>query len=130
LLNNLAWNLVLRDNRPSRDYEEALLHARKCVELGPPENDEFNTLALAEYRVRHWNESIAAAKKSVAISTGGSAGDWFLLAMAHAQKGEKEEARKWYDKAIVWTNEKDPKNAELRQLRKEAAQLLAIPGPH
>ena len=56
----------------------------------------MNTLALAEYRVGHWNESIAAAEHSMALREGGSASDWFFLAMAHWQKGEKGEARKWF----------------------------------
>ena len=47
--------------------------------------------------------------------------------MAHAQKGEKDEARKWFDKAAAWTKEKDPKNAELLRFWKEAAELLGEP---
>ena len=39
------------------------------------------------------------------------------------------EARKWFDKAIAWTKEKDPKNVELRQFWAEAADLLGRPGP-
>ena len=33
--------------------------------------------------------------------------------MALWQKGDKDEARKWFDKAVAWTKEKDPKNVEL-----------------
>ena len=77
----------------------------------------------------HWNESIAAGKRSMALRKGGRASDWFFLAMAHWRKGEKVEARKWFDKAIAWTREKDPKNVELLQFWNEAAKLLALPGP-
>ena len=49
--------------------------------------------------------------------------------MAYVQKGEKNEARKWFDKAVAWTKEKDPKNVELLQFWKEAAELLSQPGP-
>jgi tetratricopeptide (TPR) repeat protein len=105
------------------------VHARKCVALIPTDANHLKTLALAEYRVRHWDESINAAERSVAMNQGGTALDWFFLAMAHANKGEREGARKWYDKAIAWTKEKDPKNAELLQFWKEAAELLGEPGP-
>jgi len=129
VLNGIAWKLALRADRPASDYDEALVHARKCVELTPTDSSHVNTLALVEYRVGHRNESIAASERSVAMRKGGSAFDWFFLAMAHAKKGEKEGARKWYDKAIAWTKEKDPKNAELLQFWKEAAELLGEPGP-
>jgi tetratricopeptide (TPR) repeat protein len=129
VLNGLAWILALSRDRPARDYEEALVHARKCVALTPNDGSLFNTLALAEYRVHHWDESIAAARRSITLRNGGSAYDWFILAMAHAQKAEKDEARKWFDKAAAWTKEKDPKNAELLQFWKEAADLLGLPGP-
>ena len=102
---------------------------RKCVSLAPKDANHVNTLALVEYRVRHWDESIDAAERSVAMTKGATAYDWFFLAMAHAKKGEKEGARKWYDKAIAWTKEKDPKNAELLRFWEEAAELLGEPGP-
>ena len=108
----------------ARDYDEALEHARKAVELAPKTGDIVNTLALAEYRAGHWNESIAASDRSMALGTGGDGYDWFVLAMAHWRKGEKDEARTWFDKAVAWTKGKDPKNEELRQIWKEAADLL------
>ncbi len=127
--NGLAWELALAPTRPRREYDEAIAHARKAVELAPKDGNSVNTLALAEYRLGHWAESIAASERSMALQNGGDAGDWFFLAMAHSQDGRKDEARKWFDKAVAWTREKDPKNAELRQFWTEAAELLAQPGP-
>jgi hypothetical protein len=43
--------------------------------------------------------------------------------------GDKADARKWFDKAVVWTMEKDPTNVEPRQFWAEAAALLGQPGP-
>src|SRR5262249_10257365 len=106
--NDLAWELVLFPVRPQRDYDEALVHARKAVDLGPKEVYIASTLALAEYRSGHWVESIAASERSMALRNGGDSYEWFFLAMAHWQKGEKAEARKWFDKAVAWTKEKDP----------------------
>jgi tetratricopeptide (TPR) repeat protein len=127
--NILAWTLALPLKRPQHEYEEALIHARKAVEMEPWDGGLVNTLALAEYRVGHWPESIAASERSMTLRNGGDASDWFFLAMAHCQKGGKDEARKWFDKAVAWTKEKDPKNSELRQFWTEAAVLLGQPGP-
>ena len=65
----------------------------------------------------------------MALRSGGDASDWFFLALACWRQGEKDEARRWFEKADAWTKEKDPKNAELRQFWTEAAELLGQPGP-
>ena len=70
-----------------------------------------NTLALAEYRSGHWAESLAASERSMEMRKRGDANDWFLVAMARWQKGDKDEARKWFDKAVAGTKDKDPKNS-------------------
>jgi superkiller protein 3 len=127
--NILAWSLVVPHKRPQREYEEALIHARKAVELEPSDRGLVNTLALAEYRVGHWPESIAASERSMTLGNGGGPDDWFVLAMAHWQQGGMDEGRKWFDKAVAWTREKDPKNTELRQFWTEAAELLGLTGP-
>jgi eukaryotic-like serine/threonine-protein kinase len=127
--NEFAWLVALAPNRPPRDYNEALEHSRKAVELAPNTGSYYNTLALVEYRRGRWNETIAASKQSMAVRKDTDASDWYFLAMAHWQNGEKVEARKWFDKAIAWTKEKAPKNVELLQFWKEATKLLALLGP-
>jgi hypothetical protein len=127
-LNTLAWALVVSPGRPTRDYDEGLAHARKAVEVAKlPEN--YNTLALAEYRAGHWAESLAASERSMALREGPSALDWFFRSLAHWKNGEKDEARKWFEKAVEWTREKAPRNDDLRRFWTEAAQLLDQPGP-
>jgi tetratricopeptide (TPR) repeat protein len=126
--NNLAWALVLRRNRPLSEYDEGLRHAREAVHLLA--NDVTNnTLALAEYRMGHWDESLAAGDKSIALGKGGNANDWFFQAMVRGHKGDKGQARKWFDRAVAWTRENDPKNKELLQFWSEAAEVLGQPGP-
>ena len=125
----LARALVISPKRPRQDYDEGLAHARKAVKLAPKDGNISNTLALAEYRAGHWNESIAASERSVALRNGGNAYDWLFRALAHWQKGEKDKGRTWFDKAVAWTKEKNPENLELRQIWAEAAQLLGRPGP-
>jgi hypothetical protein len=63
------------------------------------------------------------------LRNGGVAYDWFFLALAHGQKGEQDQARTGFAKAVAWTKEKEPKNQEFRQLWAEAAALLGQPGP-
>ena len=57
---------------------------------------------------------------------GGDAAQWFCLAMAHWQLGKKEEARNWYDEAVLWMDKNAKKNEELHRFRSEAAELLGI----
>ncbi len=121
--------MVLSPKHPQGDYEEGLLHARKAVELAKKGENHFGTLALAEYRSGHWDESLAASEQSMKLRKGMYAYDWFFQAMARWQKGDKDEARKWFDKAVAWTKQKEPKNVELRQFWAEAAELLGQPGP-
>jgi hypothetical protein len=105
------------------------MHARKAVELAKKGENYNNTLGLAEYRSGHWAESLVASERSMKLPHGGIACDWFLQAMAHWQKGDKGEARKWLDKAVAWSKGKEPTNVELRQFWAEAAELMGEPGP-
>ena len=60
------------------------------------------------------------------LRKGGDSFDWFFLAMAHWQLGEKDKAREWYDRAVQWMDKNQPKNEELRRFRAEAAELLEL----
>ncbi len=58
---------------------------------------------------------------------GGDAYRWFFVAMAHWHLDRKQEARRWYDKAVAWMDEKNPENPYLQRFRKEAAKTLGLP---
>ena len=60
------------------------------------------------------------------LRQGGDAFDWYFLAMAEWQRGNKEEARKWYDKAVAWRAEKAKDNEELVRFEEEASELLGV----
>ena len=51
----------------------------------------------------------------MALRKGGDAYDWFFLAMAHWQLGEKGKAREWYNRAVQWMDKSQPSNEELRR---------------
>jgi hypothetical protein len=42
--------------------------------------------------------------------------------------GEKDVARKWYDKAVDWMEKNEPNNREFGRFRTEAEELLKIAG--
>ena len=81
---------------------------------------------MAQYRAGDWKEAIAALEKSTSFAPRRRWLNWFFLAMAHWQLGDKDEARKWYDKGVEWMDKNQPKNEELRRFRAEAAELLGI----
>jgi tetratricopeptide (TPR) repeat protein len=80
----------------------------------------------AHYSAGDWKAAIEALKKSMELRKGGDSFDWFFLAMAHWQLGEKEQARKWYDQAVQWMQKHAPQDADLKHFRAEAATLLGV----
>ena len=71
-------------------------------------------------------EALAALEKSMELRKGGDAFDWFFLAMAHGQLGEKEKAREFYDRAVQWMDKNQPTHEELRRFRAETSELLGL----
>jgi len=65
----------------------------------------------------------------MALKNGGDAHNWFLLALALWQPGQKDRSRSFFDKAVTWTKQNGPKNAEVLQFWREAAELLGQQGP-
>jgi tetratricopeptide (TPR) repeat protein len=124
--NVLAWVLATCPSPNLRDPQRAVELAKKAVELTPSEGNYWNTLGTAHYHAGDWNAAVPALKKSMDLRKGGNSFDWFLLAMAYWQLGDKEQARRWYDKAVPWMDKNDPKNDELRRFRSEAAELLGM----
>ena len=73
-----------------------------------------------------WAAAVEALNKSMELRQGGDAFDWYFMAMAEWQRGNKDQARQWYDKAAAWQEKKAKDNEELRRFRDEAAELLGI----
>ena len=81
---------------------------------------------MATYRNGESKAAIATFMKGLKLSNAGGSSDFFFLAMAHGQLGEKEEAREWYDKGVTWMKKHKPTDEELKRFRTEAAALLGI----
>ena len=125
-MNTLAWWLATDRNASDRDPKRAVRLATRAVELAPKVGSNWNTLGAAHYRAGDWKAAIEALTKSMELSNGGDSNDWFFLAMAHWQLGDKPQARSWYDKAVAWMEKNQPKNEELIRFRAEAAALLEV----
>ncbi len=124
-MNALAWLLANCPDRSLRDPAQALRLAKKAVDQAPKMGDYWNTLGAAYYRVGEWQEAVKALNKSMELRKGGDPTDWFFLAMAHVRLGDKDQPRKWHQKAVEWMDKKQSQDEELRQFRAESAQLLA-----
>jgi superkiller protein 3 len=127
--NTLAWVLTNCREANFRDPQRGLEVARKAVELAPQSATAWLVLGWAYYRAGQWKASSEALEKSCALENnpkGGGAFQWFFLAMAHWQLGDKDKGREWYDRAVWWTDKNEPNNEELRRFRSEAAELLGV----
>jgi tetratricopeptide (TPR) repeat protein len=125
--NDLAWLLSTYPDVKLRHPGQALVHARKAVELAPDRGEHWNTLGVARYRNGDWQAAIEALNKSDALLKGNYRSfNAFFLAMAHWQLNEKEKATAWYDQAVTWMDKNDPQNEELKRFRAEAAALLGL----
>jgi superkiller protein 3 len=130
-LNEFAWFLATSSNVEDRNPARAVVLARKAVELAPKEASYYNTLGVAQYRAGDEKAALAALHRSMELTGGGDAADWLFLAMAHHKLGDREEARKWYDKAAAELEKNGQRlspadAAEARRFRTEAEELLGL----
>src|SRR5207247_1818335 len=125
-MNAVAWILATCPDPKLRDPRRAVDLAKEAVKLAPDKGDYWNTLGAACYRTEDWKGALQALTKSTELRKGGDGTDWFFLAMAHWCLGDKEQARKWYDDAVVWMKKNKRQDEELLRFRAEAAALLKI----
>jgi len=126
--NNLAWFLATCPDAKLRDPAKALSLAEKAVAAQPNTYAYLNTLGVVYYRLGQHPKAIETLQKAIqADKSGGNAFDFFFLAMARWQLGDKDEARKWYQKGVEWMEQKKAQDdEELRRFRAEAQGLLGI----
>jgi tetratricopeptide (TPR) repeat protein/serine/threonine protein kinase/WD40 repeat protein len=124
--NNAAWLLATAADAKLRNPGDAVKLAQKAVETALKDGNCWNTLGVAHYRAGAWKAAVAAIEKSMELCKGGDANSWFFVAMAHWRLTNKDEARKWYDKAVQWMDKNAKDNEELRRFRSEAEELLEI----
>jgi tetratricopeptide (TPR) repeat protein len=121
---DLAWFLVTCPDPRFRDPDRAVRLATHAVEQAPQGGDCWRTLGVAHYRTGDWKAAVAALEKACALHSGGDGWEWFFLAMAHWQQGDRQQARVWFDRAVRWVEENKLPEASLRRFRAEAAALF------
>jgi tetratricopeptide (TPR) repeat protein len=124
-MGGLAWGLATSTDPGVRNVPRAVAVARSGVALAPEDGGLWNTLGVALYRAGAWQESMSAFEKSMALGGGGTAYDWFFVAMLHARANREDKAREMYDKAVAWTKAHHPDDKELERFRSEAGEALA-----
>ena len=124
--NRLAWLLATCPDPKLRDPKRVLELAKKALQLAPQDGESWKSLGAAHYRLGDWKATIAAFEKANTLFSGGGSNEWFFLAMARWQLGEKDVARRAYDRAVQWMEKYHPTNRDLGRLRSEAAELLGI----
>ena len=124
--NTLAWLLATCPDPVLCDPTRALELAKRATELAAEDAGCWNTLGVATYRTGDWNGSLTALRRSVTLSDGGGAHDFFFMAMAHWQLGNKDEAASWHARGVEWMDANLPDDEELRRFRAEAEELLGI----
>jgi tetratricopeptide (TPR) repeat protein len=122
----LARLLASSTDPKVRNASRAVELAKKAVESSPKGGHLWNALGIAQYRFGDQKAAIASLEKSMELRQGGDSFDWFFLAMAHWQLGEKDKARIWFDQAVGWMDKNQPTNEELWGFRAEAAELLGM----
>jgi len=141
-----GWDLIHRPDPKLRDPKRAIEAVKEAVELAPESAGAWQLLGWVQYRTGNWNSSIEALEKCCQQAGGtGDAGQWIVLALAHAklaaQEGlpEKEqehhrtEARCWFDQAdeqidSLWRVRPTSNDLEeaIWDFREEARELMGI----
>jgi serine/threonine protein kinase/Tfp pilus assembly protein PilF len=124
--NNLAWFLATCPDKRFRNPGQALALAKGVVEQAPQVGIAWNTLGVAYYRNGDWRAAVSALTKSMELRKGGDGLDWFFLAMAHWQLGERDSALKTYHRAVEWMTRASRSDDELCRFRDEAAEVLGL----
>ena len=136
-----AWACVLAPDA-TKDWPKAVALAEKAAKSDPKSATYRTPWARSSTAPGGWRRRSSGSRRPTGWSETGRAKcpspayTWFFLAMAHHRLGHREEAKKWLDKAVAWT-EKTIREADqgttylpwnrrltLKLLREEAEALL------
>src|SRR5262249_60598629 len=85
-----------------RDPARAVVLAERAVSRDPRSGGLWSYLALARYRIGEWEAALRALKEAMNLRAGGTATEWFLMALVCGQQGRRQEARSWEGRAVDW----------------------------
>jgi tetratricopeptide (TPR) repeat protein len=134
-LTPVAWYLATGPDLTRRDAALAVGLATKALEISPAGWSFWRTLGVAHYRSGDFEAAVEVLEKAAQLPREQEAiAEFFFLAMAHWQLGDRDQARQWYDRAAEWMAQNAPDHQEFSRFRAEAAELLGVnpeasPGP-
>jgi serine/threonine protein kinase/Tfp pilus assembly protein PilF len=131
LHNNLALLLADCPEEELRDPAEAVVLARRALDLAPRERAFWNTLGIACYRAGDTRGATDALNRSCALSNGGDPNDFLFLAMLAWRAGDRPRARQLWVQSLEWMKRGTGLSQEMFRARLEAARMLGEkdPGP-
>jgi uncharacterized protein HemY len=107
-----------------RNADRAVELAKKAIERSPGNPTYLNALGGAYYRKADWAMCISSLRQAMELRHEGNAYDWYFLAMAQWQKGEREKSRTSVREGTEWMEKNCPEKSDLKLLRAEAEQLI------
>jgi tetratricopeptide (TPR) repeat protein len=126
---HLARALLLAECAESklRKPKEAIVSAKKVIEVNASEGMAWLFLGMAQYRDGQWNEALTALEKSLQFFPLNWGDRELYLALVHERLGHKDEARKWYQKGLDGLRRIGTANCpRIRRLRAEAGEVLGL----
>lgn len=101
--NDLAWLLLASPDLDMTSLEKALELVDEAVRLVPESAPYWNTLGIARHRRGRYLQAIQALSRSVHLHPdGGTAFDFFYLALANQALGQTGPAESWLARAEMW----------------------------
>jgi tetratricopeptide (TPR) repeat protein len=128
LKDTLAWLLATCPAPQCRDERRAVELAKTLVERAPQEGSYQCTLGAAYFGTGDYPAAVRALEEAVRLPNGQTGLALYFLAMAHWQLGQKDLARKCYDRAVTQVERRKAWSAETGRLRVETEKLLGITG--
>jgi len=118
-----------------RKPDLAVKLARRALRRDSSQATYLNTLAVALYRLKDWEASLDAMRRSLPASNEWAAYDLYFLAMASHQLREERAATDYYHQAVYWHETHEPalsrtSRRELAEIRREAEATLEVAGTH
>ncbi len=124
-LNDIAWSSLAETQPQTECLTLALRVAQVAVRFAPKRAEYWNTLGVAHFRTGEWAAAYEALKKTTRLRPP-NAFDDFYLAMTFWHLGERQEALKHFDAALVELERTSRYDRALESVREEAAALLRI----
>jgi tetratricopeptide (TPR) repeat protein len=135
LLDELASDLSVCPYEELRDPEEILRLALRAQAVVPPGETSLGTLGRAYYRAGNLEMALASLEKALPLKGAFPTAIKFTLVLVHVKRGERERARRIYDKELEWLQKRFPQLGRRRTdacweiLWAEAAAALGLEDP-